>query len=92
MVAPRSGNFTTISQYRGKRKGRVPMARVEIDQFYCKGCGLCADVCPKHILELDPAVITDKGYHPAHCTDQSLCIGCATCAVVCPDVAITVWK
>ncbi len=68
------------------------MARVEIDEFYCKGCGLCTDVCPKHILELDQDVITDKGYHPAHCIDQSQCIGCATCAVVCPDVAITVWR
>lgn len=68
------------------------MARVEIDQFFCKGCGLCADVCPQRILELDQDTITDKGYHPAHCIDQAACIGCATCAVVCPDVAITVWK
>ncbi len=71
---------------------REGMARVEIDEFFCKGCGLCTDVCPKHILELDNSAITDKGYHPAHCIDQSQCIGCATCAVVCPDVAITVWK
>lgn len=76
---------------RESEEGEV-MARVEIDEFYCKGCGLCTDVCPKHILELDQDVITDKGYHPAHCIDQSQCIGCATCAVVCPDVAITVWR
>lgn len=68
------------------------MARVEINEFYCKGCGLCTEVCPKSILELNNDVITDKGYHPAYCTDQSACIGCATCAVVCPDVAITVWR
>lgn len=44
------------------------MARVTIDDFFCKGCGLCTDVCPVGILELDPDVITAKGYHPAHCT------------------------
>ena len=79
------------------------MARVTIDDFFCKGCGLCTDVCPVGILELDPDVIlvvpmgndeadviTAKGYHPAHCTDEDKCTGCATCATMCPDVAITV--
>lgn len=43
------------------------MARVTIDDFFCKGCGLCTDVCPVGILELDPDVITAKGYHgPLH--------------------------
>ena len=39
------------------------MARVTIDDFFCKGCGLCTNVCPVGILELDPDVITAKGYH-----------------------------
>ena len=68
------------------------MARIEVDEFFCKGCGLCTTVCPKGIVELNAEVITDKGYHPAHCVDQSLCIGCGTCAVMCPDVAITVYR
>ena len=68
------------------------MARVNIDDFFCKGCGLCVEVCPTHILALDNEVITAKGYHPAHCTDENKCTGCATCALVCPDVAITVWR
>ena len=66
------------------------MARVTIDDFFCKGCGLCVDVCPASILELDPAVITAKGSHPAHCVDQEKCTGCCSCATMCPDVAITV--
>jgi len=24
----------------------VPMARVTVDDFFCKGCGICAKVCP----------------------------------------------
>ena len=66
--------------------------RVIIDEAFCKGCGLCVSVCPVHILELDMAVITPKGYHPAHCIDESACTGCATCALMCPDVAITVGR
>ena len=66
------------------------MARITVDQRYCKGCGLCVTVCPRAIIVLDPDRITDKGYHPAMLTDESRCTGCADCAVICPDVAITV--
>lgn len=66
--------------------------RVEIDAGFCKGCGLCTLYCPAHILELDKATITQKGYHPAVCVDESACTGCATCALMCPDVAITVCR
>ncbi|MEA5075678.1 MAG: 4Fe-4S binding protein [Coriobacteriia bacterium] len=66
------------------------MPRIIVDGRYCKGCGLCVDVCPSKCIVLDPDTITDKGYHPAMLTDESLCTGCANCAVMCPDVAITV--
>ena len=66
------------------------MAKVTVDDFFCKGCGLCTFACPLGIMELDTSVITPKGYHPAHCIDDSQCTGCATCATMCPDVAITV--
>ena len=65
-------------------------ARITVDQHYCKGCGLCIDVCPRKIIALDLDALTDKGYHPALLTDESQCTGCANCALVCPDVAITV--
>lgn len=66
------------------------MARIIVDGRYCKGCGLCVEVCPVTCIVLDPDTITDKGYHPAMLTDESLCTGCASCAVMCPDVAIKV--
>ncbi|MBB3170729.1 4Fe-4S binding protein [Parvibacter caecicola] len=66
------------------------MARVVIDEGFCKGCGLCTDVCPTRILMLDPHRITPKGYHPAICTDEEKCTGCCSCALMCPDCAITV--
>lgn len=66
------------------------MPRIHVDEFFCKGCGLCVDSCPKHIVELDAERITAKGYHPAKLTNEDECTGCATCALVCPDVAIAV--
>lgn len=68
------------------------MPRIVVNERYCKGCALCVQVCPKNIIVLDPDKITDKGYHPAMCTDDSQCTGCTNCALICPDVAITVEK
>lgn len=68
----------------------TPMARIIVDDGFCKGCGLCADACPVHIIELDRDRITPKGYHPARCVDEARCTGCCSCALMCPDVAITV--
>ena len=68
------------------------MSRIVVDEHYCKGCGLCVEACPRHIIVLDPDKITAKGYHPAMLTDESACTACENCALMCPDVAITVEK
>ena len=67
------------------------MARVEIRENRCKGCGLCIPVCPKKILAFSER-INQSGYHPSSCTKTEECIGCAMCARTCPDVAIEVYK
>lgn len=66
------------------------MARILVDEFYCKGCELCVNACPKHIIALAKNRMNAKGYHPAELTDESECTGCASCATMCPDAAITV--
>lgn len=66
------------------------MPKIIVDEHYCKGCGLCVNICPQGIVELDVEKITVKGYHPAKLTDETKCTGCCSCAMVCPDVAITV--
>jgi len=65
-------------------------AQIIVNENYCKGCGLCIEVCPRGIIALNPDVITAKGYHPAKLTDESRCSACTNCALICPDVAITV--
>ena len=67
------------------------MAKLTIAKETCKGCGLCADVCPKGLLALRH-MINSRGYHPIDITDQDKCIGCAFCARMCPDAVITVEK
>lgn len=68
------------------------MATIRVDDKYCKGCGLCVEACPKHIIALDKNRMNSKGYHPAGLIDGGECIGCASCAAMCPDCAITVEK
>ncbi|HEX2979527.1 MAG TPA: 4Fe-4S binding protein, partial [Anaerolineaceae bacterium] len=41
-----------------------PRGRIEVDERYCKGCGLCVGACPSHVLALDGSRLTAKGYHP----------------------------
>jgi len=60
----------------------------EVDR--CKGCELCASVCPVNILTMDKTYVNKKGYHPATVIDMDKCIACANCAMICPDVIITV--
>ena len=66
------------------------MAKLTFRTDECKGCGLCIDACPKHILRLSEETINKKGHHPAECFAPDECAGCASCAMMCPDVIIKV--
>lgn len=56
---------------------------VQIYRDWCKGCGICAALCPKQVLgrndEGGPVVV-----------DPDACIGCGWCELHCPDFAISV--
>lgn len=66
------------------------MAKLTFDTDQCKGCGLCVEACPRHVITIDTTTINHKGHTPATAQDGSLCIGCGFCAVMCPDCVITV--
>lgn len=67
---------------------------ITIDEERCKGCELCVNFCPQHVISLASENFNAKGYHPALLTETetNLCTGCGICAVVCPDVCITVFR
>jgi len=62
-----------------------------IDCERCKGCGLCIDACPRHILAFS-AAYNHQGVQYPECADEDFCTACAFCATMCPDAAITVVK
>jgi 2-oxoglutarate ferredoxin oxidoreductase subunit delta len=62
---------------------------VTIDPDRCKGCSLCVDACPFHVLSIGKG-INAKGYHPAEVAAPESCTACALCAQMCPDVCIVV--
>jgi 2-oxoglutarate ferredoxin oxidoreductase subunit delta len=75
-----------------EQRGKYKMPKVTFIEERCKGCGLCVNVCPKHIIKMSEQNLNEKGYHPAEVTDMEQCIGCAFCATICPDCVIIVEK
>ncbi|MFO8059068.1 MAG: 4Fe-4S binding protein [Bacillota bacterium] len=68
------------------------MARVRnihINEVNCKGCGICAAVCPRDAIEMSPD-LSERGVHPPRIRDLSLCTGCRLCELHCPDFAIAI--
>lgn len=67
----------------------MAQAQVTFREDRCKGCKLCASVCPKQIIKMADH-INVMGFHPAIVEDQEKCTGCALCAIMCPDLVIEV--
>jgi 2-oxoglutarate ferredoxin oxidoreductase subunit delta len=62
------------------RKGKF---LVQINTDWCKGCGICVEFCPTHVLALKDLKASVQ--YPEECT------GCAMCSLRCPDLAIDVF-
>ena len=58
---------------------------------YCKGCGLCVDVCAKGKLYMS-ARPDQHGVQPAAVKQEGVCTGCLKCATICPDAAIEIYR
>ncbi len=71
------------------------MAKVKgaivVDKERCKGCEVCIDACPSHVISMAHEV-NGKGYHFAYMEKPDECTGCVNCAIVCPDGVITVYR
>ncbi len=57
-----------------------------VDEFLCRGCGRCVEVCPFHAPELKEATpgVFKSVINPA------LCKGCGACGVACPTGAAAI--
>jgi 2-oxoglutarate ferredoxin oxidoreductase subunit delta len=70
----------------GKVKGAIV-----IDRERCKGCEVCIDSCPFHVISMSQDV-NAKGYIYAYAEKPDVCTGCVNCAMVCPDGVISVYR
>jgi len=50
---------------------------------WCKGCGLCVEICPKQVL-------STERLRKVEVVAAERCIACGMCELVCPDFAIVV--
>ena len=64
---------------------------IEHTHIFCKGCELCVNECPQHVMGLDMESLTPKGYHPVTLLKDG-CTGCGICAIICPEAALTVYR
>lgn len=55
---------------------------MSVHEQSCRGCELCVDICPTHVLEMDPE---KGGCFVKHAED---CIACLSCSYLCPSGAI----
>lgn len=46
----------------------------------CYGCGLCATICPQHIIAI---TLNADGFYEPNITDESRCTDCGLCTEVC---------
>ena len=53
---------------------------IVVDTGRCKGCSLCVEACPQHVIALAEKKVNVHG------------VGCTSCAIVCPDGCITVYR
>ncbi len=63
--------------------GKPKLKQHHINRDWCKGCGICVELCPKRVLELD-AKEKVEAFRPQDC------ICCKLCELRCPDFAIEV--
>jgi 2-oxoglutarate ferredoxin oxidoreductase subunit delta len=80
--APHRSDFR--SRYRKDESMAKPkLKQHHINREWCKGCGICVELCPKNVLELDDQ---DK----VIVVRPQDCICCRLCELRCPDFAIEV--
>jgi 2-oxoglutarate ferredoxin oxidoreductase subunit delta len=71
------------------RRDEERMPNITVNSEWCKGCHICVEVCPRHVLAVDSDVFV-RGFHPVVVAKPEDCSTCLQCELLCPDLAITV--
>ncbi len=74
---------------RAKKKPSPKSNSITLVPVYCKGCGLCVDICPTGALQLVDNIESKFGV-TINADAENYCIGCKMCEQRCPDFAIFV--
>lgn len=80
-------NEKTQTAYTSEKTGIV----VTVDRYMCKGCTLCAEICPVKCLEMVTAPDKWEGAYVV-VSDIDACTGCLLCEIQCPDFAIDIYS
>ena len=65
------------------------MDKIKLNGSWCKGCGLCIEICPKNVYDRESKVST-KGFREIIIKNPDTCNQCQLCELLCPDLAITI--
>lgn len=60
-------------------------AKIQLYEKRCKGCGICAAFCPKHVFDIAPG-------EKVRVSRPEDCVACHMCELRCPDMAMEVTK
>jgi 2-oxoglutarate ferredoxin oxidoreductase subunit delta len=74
---------------RAKKEPSDKKHLITLRPFYCKGCGLCVDICPTGVLLLSNNKRSKWGITVIK-SAPDFCIGCRMCEQRCPDFAILI--
>jgi 2-oxoglutarate ferredoxin oxidoreductase subunit delta len=74
---------------RSQKKPSKTKHRITLRPFYCKGCGLCVDICPTGVLILKTNKRSKWGITVIK-SAPDYCIGCRLCEQRCPDFAVLI--
>ena len=61
----------------------VKAPKIEINYKWCKGCGICYNLCPKGVYDKDQ-------FGKVVIINAEACIGCRICEDHCPDYCIKI--